>query len=933
MGTTLTTLRRCQRIRALDLAGAFLLSFTVLASNLNAACYTRHYSEDHLNRYPNQQIRSVMLSVESFHAKQLDYLPGSEEEYSYFYPFHLKIDLKRDGKSLTGEAQGYCQANLYPIVPVEKVKCFITEKEQVTGEFYVDDAKNPNGSEMGYWKLLTFSEETPLRVNGQAAPILLPQFDFKSRVGDTQSLLTGMGGSADHFAFEKGCPKILFETDSTITRQINETALSLVRLSLARPTVTARNLYHLSALLWDIYASFNGQAEKTLFVYRQPEIVTNAVNLENVLGFAAFHFLSHRYEREPGNAAIRNDLVPWGEERIGDIDWVLQKFLEMRNLKVSSYPKTNALGKEFADALIAKTLNDGSREPTNYDPDPSYQLINNNPALHINLSGIASPAPFEPHPEYEFNVFNWRSGGIPFSDQLDIDYWNPLYVPGAADQNGNDQDFAQSPLTLHWGSVPTFADLSAYYDEARQIYFNPESHLPLWDQDKEDLILQNLDVARASLWHNPIEDGTYHINFGGGESHEVTIAESYPGSKKIDISPKSMGNNSLGTNDGKGYGSEAFDPKTGAMYQYEPYMVKAADYYRSIAEFWADGPASETPPGHWNTIANYAIDQMKAHNIGFRWEGEGLSLSQMEFELRTYLTLNGALHDAGVVAWGIKGAFQGGRPITVIRKLAAMAETDSQFAQYLVELSDGLLKMEKADFEVSLGHFDANDKCNAMLLFNETDEFYPAVYASLKDKYRKLQEEMVFESRPSEYGDGFICYAVFSEEKLWIHSWLGQDAFETPDGSFKIRPILQGPEKLKRDVFAMEQVAGTGYMLAENWVTYQKLSFVTPPFPGFVSGHSTFSRAAAEVLAFATGTKFFPGGLGSYKAPALEFEGKSDESPFEFKWATYFDASDQSGISRIFGGIHAAYDDLPARRIGSKVGIAATKKVRKLFSK
>jgi hypothetical protein len=46
---------------------------------------------------------------------------------------------------------------------------------------------------------------------------------------------------------------------------------------------------------------------------------------------------------------------------------------------------------------------------------------------------------------------------------------------------------------------------------------------------------------------------------------------------------------------------------------------------------------------------------------------------------------------------------------------------------------------------------------------------------------------------------------------------------------------------------------------------YQLISFVTPPFPGYVSGHSTFSRTAAEILTQFTGTPFFPAVLASTK--------------------------------------------------------------------
>jgi len=42
------------------------------------------------------------------------------------------------------------------------------------------------------------------------------------------------------------------------------------------------------------------------------------------------------------------------------------------------------------------------------------------------------------------------------------------------------------------------------------------------------------------------------------------------------------------------------------------------------------------------------------------------------------------------------------------------------------------------------------------------------------------------------------------------------------------------------------EMAGVDWILAENWWPYQRPTFVTPPFAGFVSGHSTFSRAAAN---------------------------------------------------------------------------------------
>ena len=105
----------------------------------------------------------------------------------------------------------------------------------------------------------------------------------------------------------------------------------------------------------------------------------------------------------------------------------------------------------------------------------------------------------------------------------------------------------------------------------------------------------------------------------------------------IDISPAHFGNNSLnyegdyGTNsftvyDGKGYDK---NPITGQPYA--PNVVKRGDFVRVLAEFWADGPKSETPPGHWNVLANTVADNpalVRRHcwsschaipNVSMRW--------------------------------------------------------------------------------------------------------------------------------------------------------------------------------------------------------------------------------------------------------------------------------------------------------------------------
>jgi hypothetical protein len=49
------------------------------------------------------------------------------------------------------------------------------------------------------------------------------------------------------------------------------------------------------------------------------------------------------------------------------------------------------------------------------------------------------------------------------------------------------------------------------------------------------------------------------------------------------------------------------------------------------------------------------------------------------------------------------------------------------------------------------------------------------------------------------------------------------------------------------------------------------------------------------------------------------------------QWATYFDASDEAGQSRLWGSIHIAPDDFGGRRVGARVGLRATELAAKYF--
>jgi len=134
-----------------------------------------------------------------------------------------------------------------------------------------------------------------------------------------------------------------------------------------------------------------------------------------------------------------------------------------------------------------------------------------------------------------------------------------------------------------------------------------------------------------------------------------------------DISPNGFGNNGLGDDDGEGYD---VNPVTGSPYT--PQLVPAGDFHRVLAEYWADGPNSETPPGHWNTIANEVSDDPVLERRLF---GDGDELDRLEWDVKLYLALNGAVHDAAIVAWELEREYTSARPITLIRAMAQRGQS------------------------------------------------------------------------------------------------------------------------------------------------------------------------------------------------------------------------------------------------------------------
>lgn len=398
---------------------------------------------------------------------------------------------------------------------------------------------------------------------------------------------------------------------------------------------------------------------------------------------------------------------------------------------------------------------------------------------------------------------------LPGTAMADPNRWQPLQLKEAVTQNGIPLPSGlQTFVSAQWGFVRPFA----LEPNAAPIPIDPGPPPQIGDPEFAEAVVEVIELSSRLD-----ADGT----------------------SMIDISPSHYGNNPLGTNDGHGYPT---NPVSGEAY--EPEFVDEGDFARVLAEYWADGPSSETPPGHWNTLANRVSDSMDNYRIG----GIGPEVDRLEWDLKLYFALNGANHDAAIAAWGLKAHYDYVRPISMIRYMGGRGQAS----------------------DPSLGSYD--------------DWGLPLV-------------DGLIEVVTQESAAGRHAGLVPGTMAIW--AWSGG----SPDAS---------------------DPAGVDWIAATDWVPYQAPTFVTPSFAGYVSGHSAFSRASAEVLTAITGSEFFPGGLGEWLevTGSLAFE-VGPTGPVTLQWATYRDAADQAGRSRLYGGIHVTADDLAGRVVGADCGKGA----------
>ena len=607
-------------------------------------------------------------------------------------------------------------------------------------------------------------------------------------------------------------------TGHSMARQWNDLLLESIRGDFARPTMHARNLWHSSMIMWDAWAvmdptacpAFLGQdlggyvADFDAFT----PATTNEAARDEAIAFGMYRLLRHRFANAPQASSLFLGYDAHMATLGYDADFTSTDY---------STGDGRALGNHLAAEIIAFGLQDQSNEQNDF-ANVVYEP--SNPSLIVDLPGNATVQ--------------------------DLNRWQPLTLDLFIDQSGNPIPGETPPfLSPEWGQVTSWAlsdeDLTSYTRDGFEykVYHDPGAPaLHAMDGSGTSDIYSD-GHAMVALWSgllDPTDGVMWDISpasSGNRDSYPTTL-ETYASLYDADN----------GGSPGPGH---SVNPATGQAYA--PNMVPRGDFTRVLAEFWADGPDSETPPGHWFTILNYVSDHP---DLAKQFQGQGDILSDLEWDVKAYLALGAAMQDCAIAAWGAKGWYDTSRPVTAIRGMAELGQRTDPTA----------------------------------------NNFHPGGLPLIPGKIETIQP-----------GDPLAGAFGVNVGKIKLWAWLGSAAINNVDTDF----------------------AGVGWVLAESWEPYQRPSFVSPPFAGYVSGHSTFSRAAAEVLTAFTGDAYFPGGMGTFLAPANEFlvfeEGPSVD--VELQWATYRDASDECSLSRIYGGIHPYFDDVPGRLMGIEIGLDA----------
>jgi hypothetical protein len=221
--------------------------------------------------------------------------------------------------------------------------------------------------------------------------------------------------------------------------------------------------------------------------------------------------------------------------------------------------------------------------------------------------------------------------------------------------------------------------------------------------------------------------------------------------------------------------------------------------------------------------------------------------------------------------------------------------------------------------------------------FQEQAEELVAISAGLTDKQKMIAEYWLDGPRSEQPPGHWMLLAQYISER--DHHTLDEDvkmyfalsnamldagiaAWDAKRTYDSVRPVMAIEMLFKGKPIRAWGGPGKGTveMDGSQWIPYQLATAPTPPFPDYVSGHSTYSAAAARILQLWTGSDRFGYSVTLAKGSSKIEHGITPREPVTLKWETFTAAADEAGMSRRYGGIHFQRADLAGRALGRTVG-------------
>ena len=395
-----------------------------------------------------------------------------------------------------------------------------------------------------------------------------------------------------------GCERDRADTRS-VARVWNEALLDAIRRDTPAPTVHARNLFHVSAAMWDAWAAYEPGADGYFVDEKHDDADVQAAR-EAAISYAAYRVLLHRYSIAAGLEETFSELASTMEDLCYDIDYVS-----------TEGDSPAAFGNRIAATVIERGRDDGSLEETRY-VDTDYKPVN--PPLVVAESGRGHA----------------RSG--------------PLAAAGARTDRR-----AERPAHPRQGA---------------------ELHRPALGPRG---FLRAARVGRGAA-HRP---GT-----GAASGRPGRRAVQADGARR---DPALEPARSRRRGDGRHRAGRSRRQLAGDDGRQRA-RRESGDREAVSAE---PRPARRTTRARWRSSGRTVPSPRRRQVTGTPWrtrspthpgscDGSAAvarAVSPLEWDVKLYLALNGAVHDAAVAAWGVKGFYDSARPISMIRYMGGKGQS------------------------------------------------------------------------------------------------------------------------------------------------------------------------------------------------------------------------------------------------------------------